>query len=281
MISLAELAVSTEIGLIFGIVSVGIYLTFRTVNFTDMTCDGSFVLGSAVSAISIKSGFNPYLACLLSMASGVISGLFTSLLNIKFKISDLLSGIIVSFMLYSINLRIMGGSPNIILSSKATVFSNQSFQNFAILVALICGLVYLLRGKFGLKLRAIGYNKTFSAVSGINVKFMTAAGVALSNSLISLGGGLFTQYQGFCDVSQGLGTLITSLASVVIGERILPFKKEPLLIISCVIGSVVYRMFVSAAMNVNVCCINAQDLNLITGTIIILTMLLRKNREKC
>ncbi|MDR2075137.1 MAG: hypothetical protein LBP31_02855 [Holosporales bacterium] len=280
MISLQELLTSVEVGFIFGSVAIGIYLTFRTINFTDLTCDGSFVLGAAASAILIKYGIDPYLSLLVSFIAGGIAGLFTGILNIKFKISDLLSGIIVAFMLYSINLRVMGNAPNITFIDCTTVFSNSNTITLLIMLIMVpLSLIYLLSSGFGLKLRAMGYNKQFALTSGINVKLMTVIGLMLSNAMISFGGGLFSQYQGFCDVSQGTGTLVIGLASVVLGERILLFKKEPLLILSCIAGSILYRILIGLALHSDVFGIGTQDLNLITGAIIILIMLTNKWRK--
>ncbi|MDR1475750.1 MAG: hypothetical protein LBI20_00315 [Holosporales bacterium] len=278
MIAIQEILTSIDVGLIFGIVAIGIYLTFRTINFADLTCDGSFALGASVSATLIVNGANPYLASIISLISGGIAGLLTGILNIKFKIADLLSGIIIAFMLYSVNLRIMGNSPNITFAESDSIFASScvSFTIFSIILCLTLIIVYLLFSRFGLRLRAIGYNKQFAAISGININSMTIAGVSSSNALIALGGSLFSQYQGFCDISQGFGTLVIGLTSVVIGEKIFSFKKEPLLIFSCVLGSILYRIFINVALHGNSLGIGTQDLNLITGLITIVAMLIRK-----
>ncbi|MDR1032319.1 MAG: hypothetical protein LBL30_04355 [Holosporales bacterium] len=268
IIPLQELITSAEIGLIFGSVAIGIYLTFRTINFADLTCDGSFVLGAAVAAVLARNGFDPYLALFCSALLGGLAGLLTGVLNVKFGISDLLSGIIVAFMLYSINLRVMGSAPNVTFEA----YGNTLF----VVAPLALGLMFLLASGFGLKLRAVGYSQQFALTFGTNVGLMTIVGLMLSNAMISLGGGLFSQYQGFCDVSQGVGTLVTGLASVVIGEKVIPFKKAPYLIISCVVGSILYRVFISIALHSNLLGIKTQDLNLITGLLIVLIMLPRQ-----
>ncbi|MDR1365717.1 MAG: hypothetical protein LBJ03_01330 [Holosporales bacterium] len=268
IIPLQELITSAEIGLIFGSVAIGIYLTFRAINFADLTCDGSFVLGAAVAAVLARNGFDPYLALFCSALLGSFAGLITGVLNVKFGISDLLSGIIVAFVLYSVNLRIMGSAPNVTF---------EEYRNTLFVVApLALGLAFLLASGFGLKLRAVGYSQQFAITFGTNVGLMTIVGLMLSNAMISLGGGLFSQYQGFCDVSQGVGTLVAGLASVIIGEKVLPFKKAPYLIISCVIGSILYRIFISIALHSSLLGIKTQDLNLITGLIIVLVMLTRR-----
>ncbi|MDR0744860.1 MAG: hypothetical protein LBE97_02815 [Holosporales bacterium] len=283
MIGMQEILTSLNIGLIFGIVAIGIFLTFRTINFADMTCDGSFVLGASVSAVLIKYDVNPYIALVTSFISGGIAGFCTGILNVKFRIADLLSGIIIAFMLYSINLRIMEDAPNITLIDKTTIFENdtQSFVATAIILFLILGVVFMLFSKFGLKLRAVGYNQRFASISGININFMKIAGLMISNALIATGGGLFTNYQGFCDISGGIGTLVCGLASVIIGERILRFKKEPLFILSCVIGSIIYRIFINIALHGDILGIKTQDINLITGGLIIAIIIMKKGKIKC
>ncbi|MDR1233983.1 MAG: hypothetical protein LBJ92_02455 [Holosporales bacterium] len=281
MISLQEILTSIEIGLIFGVVAIGIYMTFRIINFADLTCDGSFVLGAAVTGVLIKGGCNPYVALMASCCAGGIAGLCTGILNIKCKIADLLAGIIVAFIMYSINLRIMGYIPNITIINDITIFSSQN--NMAILAVFIAiivgGLIYLLSSDIGLRLRAIGYNKHYAAVSGISIDLFTVAGLILSNALIACGGGLFSQYQGFCDISSGIGTLVTGLASVVIGEKVLPIKKEAWLVMSCIFGSIIYRIFISVALHSNSLGIKPQDLNLVTGCLIVIIMII-KRREK-
>ncbi|MDR0942515.1 MAG: hypothetical protein LBM19_02795 [Holosporales bacterium] len=285
MLNAQELLTSLDVGLIFGVVAIGIYLTFRTINFADLTCDGSFVFGAAVTAVLVKQGFNPYFALVVSSAAGVVAGFLTGILHVKFKISDLLSGIIVAFMLYSINLRIMGDSPNITFIDEATTFSN-AFSNrnttltIATLIAPIAlSLIYLLFSGFGLRLRAVGYNKQLASINGTNVKLTTIVGLMISNAIISLGGGMFSQYQGFCDISQGTGTLVAGLASVVIGEKILPFRREPLIILSCVVGSVLYRIFINMALHSDILGVKTQDVNLITGITIIAIMVIKRRKQ--
>ena len=284
MISIQEILMSLDIGMIYGIIAIGIYLTFRTINFSDLTCDGSFVFGAAVSAVLIKQGINPYIAILAAFLSGGIAGLFTGVLNVYFKITDLLSGIIVAFMLYSINLKVMGNSPNITFADNITIFSfskNIHLLNFSIITIIALFFVYLLYTSFGLALRSIGNNKNFSNIAGINVNFMTITGLFISNGLIGFGGAMFTQYQGFCDISQGFGTLVIGLASVIIGESLIKFKNTCLMILTCLVGSVIYRIFISTALHSDVFGIETQDLNLITGIMIIIIIFTKQRRVKC
>jgi putative ABC transport system permease protein len=278
LITASELINSADIGLVYGIVAAGIYLTFRTINFTDMACDGSFVLGAATSTSLIKIGLDPYTALAASVMAGCIAGCSVGFLNIKCKMSDLLSGIVVAFMLYSINLRIMGDSPNIVLFDEPTVYSKYDVS-FAAALLVCIGVVSMLFSRFGLRLRAVGYNRQFAMISCINVKFMTVTALAISNAMIAFSGGLFSQYQGFCDITQGTGTLIAGLASIVIGESLFRFKRAPLAIISCIAGSVAYRIIISVALHADALNIRTQDLNLITGLIMITIIAANRRRN--
>jgi putative ABC transport system permease protein len=279
--SAAEFLKCIEMGLVFGIVAIGIYLTFRTIDFPDLTCDGSFVLGAAVSAICITSGMNPYLALILSVIAGGCAGLLTGALHTVFKISNLLSGILVAFMLYSINLDVMMGNPNIVLLDKATIFSDRS----PLLVLTCCAFVisgvigYVLSTDFGLSLRSAGYNKRFVLNGGASVVFLTNAGLALSNGLIALGGGLFCQLEGFSDITLGPGTVIFGLAAVMIGEKIYPSRRAVGALLSCIAGSCVYRILMAFAMNSDWIGLRSKDLNLITGLFVILIMVVPMTRR--
>ncbi len=277
MLGLQEVIMTTDIGLIYGLVAVGVYLTFRTINFADMTCDGSFVFGSSVCAALIQCGISPYIAMVFATIAGGVAGLCTGILNIYCKISDLLSGIIVAFMLYSINLKVMGGMPNITLNDLD--LSMNSWTIIALMLPLSALLVYLLFTDFGLALRSVGYNKKFSEIMGININAMKFFGLILSNALIGLGGAMFTQYQGFCDVSQGKGTLIAGLAAVIIGENVFKFKKAGYVILACIAGSILYRFFIMLALHSDFMRVETQDINLVAGAIIIAMMLVRKERE--
>ena len=180
-------------------------------------------------------------------------------------------------MLYSINLKVMGGMPNITLNDLD--LSMNSWTIIALILSLVSLLVYLLFTDFGLALRAVGYNKKFSEIMGININAMKFFGLILSNALIGLGGAIFTQYQGFCDVSQGKGTLIAGLAAVIIGENVFKFKKAGYVILACIAGSILYRFFIMLALHSDFMKIETQDINLVAGAIIIAMMLIRKERR--
>ena len=280
--SVAEIILSLEMGMIYGIVAMGIYFTFRVIDFPDLTCDGSFVLGACVSGVMIKAGYNPLLSLLIALLSGAISGVFTGILNTKLKITNLLSGILMAFMLYSINLKIMGGSPNITLMEDVTIFTNLdpllTLGLICLLVWCLCG--YTLSTDFGLALRSIGQNKRVALNGGVNVERMTILGLALGNSLIAFGGGLLSQHQGFVDVGSGVGTIIIGLASLMIGEKVFPFRSPWWGGLACIVGSVIYRLFISFALHSDTLGFETQDLNLITGLLVIGAMVLPR-RHLC
>lgn len=278
--SLNELMMSLEIGLIYGIVAIGIYLTFRIIDFPDLTCDGSFVLGAAASGILIKNGYNPYLGILVALVAGGMAGLVTGILNTCLKVTDLLSGILVTFMLYSINLKVMGGLPNIALIQMPTIFTGMN----ALIVFIIISLIiwgasgYLLKSDFGLALRSIGQNKQLALINGVHLKKMVGLGLILSNSLIALGGALFSQHQSFVDVGSGVGTVIIGLASVMIGERLFRARSPWIGILACLVGSVIYRLFISFALHAEILGLETQDLNLVTGLMVIGIMALPRRK---
>jgi putative ABC transport system permease protein len=278
--TLNEIMMSFEIGLIYGLVAIGIYITFRIIDFPDLTCDGSFVLGAAVSSILIKTGYNPWFAIIAALIAGCFAGIATGILYTRLKITDLLSGILVSFMLYSINLHVMGGLPNIALINATTIFDQTSAIGLLCLIALvICLLIgYFFVTDFSLGLRSIGQNKRLAQNSGVNIKTMTIIGLALSNSLIALGGALFSQNQGFVDVGSGIGTVIVGLASVMIGERILQYRSIIIQILSCIIGSIIYRILIGLSLHSDVLGLQTSDLNLITGIMVIAIMYMPRRR---
>lgn len=274
----AEFLTSLEIGLIYGVVAVGIFLTFRIIDFPDLTCDGSFTCGAATAAVALKAGLSPLISLLLAGSAGGIAGFTTGILHIRFRVTNLLAGILVAFMLYSINLKIMGGIPNITLMSEPTLFSDgRSLKMLILLMIAIAGLIsYLLMTDFGLALRSIGYNQKLAKIMGVSVGSMTIIGLSLSNALIGLGGGLYCQHQSFCDVSLGIGTVIIGLAAVMIGEKLLPFRSLTISILACFMGSIIYRLLIAFALHSEWLGLETSDLNLLTGLAILGIMSLPK-----
>ncbi len=269
-----------EIGLIYGLVALGVYLTFRIIDFPDLTVDGTFTLGAAVSAIMISLDYNPWLATSMAIVAGGLAGSITGYLNVRWNILGLLAGILTMTALYSINLRVMG-KPNIALINKATIFNfNPIITSTSIIIILVILLLArFFASEFGLSVRAIGINPKVSTAYGINVGKLKVITLALSNAIVALGGSLFTQSQGFADISMGNGTVIVGLASVIIGESILHPKKVMAWLVACIVGSILYRIVIAFALNANDIGLEASDLNLITAMIVAFTMILPKLKK--
>lgn len=278
--SILEWTMSLEIGLIYGIVAIGIFFSFRIIDFPDLTCDGSFSLGAATSAILIENGYNPYFALLISVIAGSLAGCCTGILNIRFNISNLLSGILVAFMLYSINLKIMHNVPNITLPINNTIFANNNVQILLIAITLVVVALssFLFTTDLGLAFRSIGQNKRFAKNIGVNISTGTILVLALSNATISFAGGIFAQHQGFADISLGVGTVIFGFAAVIIGQKVFPFRKTWCQLFACLVGSIIYRILVGFALGSEYLGLQTQDLNLVTGIMIIVIMIASNSR---
>jgi len=273
---------SIELGLIYGLVAIGVYLTFRVIDFPDLTVDGSFPLGAAVAASLLVGGVSPVSATIIACIAGAAAGFVTGYLHVRFQILGLLASILTMTALYSINLRIMK-SPNIALLSEATLFGSGDNVILVMLgiVVSICGLlIYFLYTHFGLGIRASGVNARVSRTYGVNVGAMILIMLALSNGIVAFAGALFAQSQGFADISMGAGTIIIGLASVIIGETIIHTRRVWLALLSCIVGSVVYRLAIAFALNSSDIGLKASDLNLITAVIVTLTMILPKLKNK-
>lgn len=274
-----------ELGLILGLVAIGVYLTFRVINFPDLTVDGSYPLGAAVSSSLIIQGTHPLLATLVAILAGAMAGLFTGILHVRWKILGLLAGILTMTALYSINLRIMG-KPNIALLNEATLFPMVDGNLLVlpililIVIAVVMILAWFLSSQFGLALRATGINPRVCPSYGINVGRMTLIGLALSNGLVALAGALFTQIQGFADVSMGTGTLIVGLASVIIGETLFHTRNIVMILFSAVLGSILYRLVIAMALNIHGIGLQTSDLNLITSALVIIALLSPKIKQR-
>lgn len=279
-----------EIGLIFGLVSLGIFLSFRVLNFPDLTPDGSFTLGGAVAAILISKEFNPFLATAVAIVAGAVAGWTTAYLNVRLRVMQLLAGILVMIGLYSVNLRVMG-QPNIALIDAPTVFRVLSIgkvplywtQPLVLLVLVIIVKLILdsyLVSEDGLAMRSTGVNPRMARAQGISTDRQTLVGMALSNGLVALAGALFAQSQGGADISMGVGTIVAGLAAVIIGETLLPSRYLGWVTASCVLGAVLYRFLVVLALNTDFLGIQAQDLNLITSLLVAAALVLPTIRKR-
>ncbi|MBO4120854.1 ABC transporter permease [Cupriavidus gilardii] len=288
--SLFSLLGALEIGLIFSLVALGVLISFRILNFPDLTVDGSFPLGGAVAATLIAMGHDPFLATALAIVAGAVAGLITGWLNVRLKIMDLLASILMMIALYSINLRIMG-RPNVPLITEPTMFTvlqPEWLPDFMlrplVLVAIVIvaklGLDWFFSSQLGLAMRATGANPRMARAQGIATGRATLAGMALSNALVALAGALFAQTQGGSDISMGIGTIVIGLAAVIIGETILPARRLILTTLAVVLGAILYRFFIALALNSDFIGLKAQDLNLVTALLVTVALVLPATRKK-
>ncbi|AYK05720.1 ABC transporter permease [Brevibacillus laterosporus] len=278
-----------EQGLLFAVMALGVYLTFRILNFPDLTVDGSFALGGAMAATLISEGTNPVLATLVATGGGALAGAFTGVLTTKGKINGLLAGILTMIALYSINLRTMGKS-NVPLLRETTLYSiakDMSIPDFTVNgITLFSGVaflflvgVFLLKGildyflhsDIGLDLRATGDNPTMIRSYGVGTDGTLIMGLALSNALVALSGALIAQFQGFGDVNMGIGMIIIGLASVIIGEVIVGDKSIMRATFAVIIGSLLYRFVIAYALKVG---LSPGDMKLITALLVIVALTL-------
>jgi len=266
---------SLEIGLIYALVAIGVYISFRVIDFPDLTVDGSFTLGDSAAIMLIAQGQHPLLATGVAILAGMAAGVFTGILHVRWRILGLLAGILTMTALYSLNLRIMG-KPNIAIIDEPTLYAHGSVTliTLAILTGLIIFLAWLFATHFGLGIRAIGINPKVSRSYGISVGKMQIIALGLGNGTVALGGALFAQSQGFSDISMGTGTIVIGLASVIIGETLFRSKKIWVGLLTCVVGSVLYRIVIALALNTHDWGLQASDLNIITAVLIIFTMIL-------
>ena len=273
-----------EIGLVYGLVALGVFLSFRVLNFPDLTVDGSFPLGAAVVATLIVGGADPYLATAVAVLAGAAAGLVTAFLNLRFRILHLLASILTMIALYSVNLRIMG-RPNVAIIAEPTVLT--PFEDLGLgglylkplmalaVVAVVAALVArFLVTEYGLAMRATGANPRMARAQGIATAQSTYVGMALSNAMVALGGALFAQMNGFADITIGTGTIVVGLAAVIVGEAIFRGGGIVVAVVACLLGSVVYRLAVALALNADFIGLKASDLNLVTALLVTLALIL-------
>lgn len=265
-------------GILWGIMALGVYITFRILNISDLTVDGSFATGGAVCAICITNGVSPILSILIAIVAGAIAGAITGFLHTKCQIPAILAGILTQIGLYSINLRIMGGRSNLPLLQVGTIFKDVANATgisanivtlvMGILIAIfIVSLAYTFFGtEIGSAIRSTGNNEHMSRAQGINTNATKMIGLMISNALIALSGALVTQSQGYADVKMGIGAIVIALASIVIGEVIFGktggFKKR---LSSIIIGSVLYRIIVALVLQMG---LSTDDLKLLTAILV-------------
>lgn len=263
-----------EQGLLWGSMILGVYLTFRILNFPDLTVDGSFTLGAAVAARLILGGYDPWVATLAAIFAGAIAGLVTGLLHTKLKIDPLLSGILAMIALYSINLRIMG-TANLSLLRVDTIFTAVSgfagkstaplVLGGAVSLLVIIGLYFFLQTEVGLGVRATGDNPQMIRSLGVNTDTTKLIGLSLSNALVAVSGSLIGQYQSFADVGMGIGMIVVGLASVIIGEVLVRSSTIIRALVAALVGSVIYRVVIAGVLQLGM---PATDLKLLTAFIV-------------
>ena len=276
-----------EAGLIYALVALGVLISFRILDFPDLTADGSFPLGAVVFAVSVGLGVNPWVACLAGAAAGACAGMVTAWLNVSLKILPLLASILVMVALYSINLRITGGTPNLPLINAPSVFtpfiaedfSNQFWVQPLIIVIFVVMAKLLLdwffNTKTGLAMRATGVNARMAKAQGVATSKMVVLGMAISNALIALGGALFAQTTGSADLASGIGTIVIGLAAVIIGENLLSSKRIIVITLAAILGALVYRLLIAFALGnsfLQELGVRPTDLNLITAVLVVIAL---------
>ncbi|MAT98061.1 MAG: ABC transporter permease [Anaerolineaceae bacterium] len=302
---------ATAIGLSLALVGVGVYITFRILDFPDLTIDGTYPLGAAFAAVMIINGYSPWLTLPAAFVMGGVFGAITAVIATKFKIHSLLASIIVATGLISINLRLMGRS-NIPLLNEATIFSPfaDGFRNFVVarfgeeaarhannlltilvvgLIVILCKLVFdwFTQTELGMAMRATGDNRKMIKALGRNPDTFLILGVAISNAMVGLAGAIVAQFQGFADVNMGLGLIIAGLAAVIVGETIVRPTNVQRATLSAIIGMIIYRIAIAAALSLRftlpggqIFRIEATDVKLATALLVLIVLWLTNFRKK-
>ena len=300
---------SIEAGMIFAIMALGVYLSFRILDFPDLTVDGSFVTGAATASILIINGYNPLLATVIALLAGFLAGVVTGLLHTKGGINPLLSGILMMIALYSINLRIMGKSNLPLLSESTIMTSIRDTWNtlgldnvtssllsavglegtlptgWGILLVMMMVILVIkfaidafLKTEIGLALRATGDNEGMVHSFSANTNNMKVLGLGISNGLVALSGALIAQYNGFSDVGMGIGMIVIGLASVIIGEAVFGAKTIIRATFAVIGGAIIYRIIITLAMQARF--LDTNDMKLITALIVVIALILPKVIDK-
>ncbi|MHB9298555.1 ABC transporter permease [Fusobacterium polymorphum] len=273
------LQATIEQSLIFAIMVLGVYISFRILNFPDMTVDGTFPLGAAISAKLLTLGVNPYLTLLVALVAGAAAGAITGLIHVKLKVKDLLAGILVMTALYSVNLRVMGKS-NIPLFEEDNIFNTEYSMMITIVVLILISkflLDYLLKTKFGFALKALGDNENLIVSLGLNEEKYKIYGLMIANAFVAFSGAVLAQYQGFADVGMGTGIIVIGLASIIIGDTLFGKRRRLAGTTIVIIGSILYRGVIAVTLSMGM---DASDLKLITSVIVIVILWIQKQKDK-
>lgn len=274
-----------EIGLLYGLVALGVYLTFRVLDFPDLSVDGSFPMGAAVAATAIVAGVNPWIATGMAILAGAMTGWVTAFLAVRCGILHLLASILTMIAAFSINIRIMG-RPNLALLGEETILTPfESLGDPMFIRPLVVGIlvlisswlvVRLLNSDFGLGLRATGVNARMVRAQGGSTSFYTYFGLALSNGFVGFAGALFAQTNSFADVTSGVGTIVVGLAAVILGQTLIPGRKIWVAVVAVIVGSVLYRLAVAFALSSGMFGLQASDLNLVTAVLVAIALIAPK-----
>jgi putative tryptophan/tyrosine transport system permease protein len=291
--SVVALLGAAELGLVFALVALGVFLSFRVLDFPDLTVDGSFPLGAAVAATLILAEWNPWVATGLAMLAGAVSGIVTATLNVRFKILHLLASILTMIALFSVNLRVMG-RPNVAILIQDTVLTPfyglgqqlglsdavvRPLFVLAVVLVVMALLARFLTSEFGLAMRATGVNARMARAQGVSTDLHIYVGMALSNALVGLAGALFAQTNGFADVTSGIGTIVIGLAAVIVGETVVRSRVIVWMLVGCVVGSILYRIAIQVALNADFIGLRASDLNLVTALLVAGALILPRVRN--
>lgn len=287
MMTFGALLGSVELGMIYAVLALGVFLSFRTLNMPDLTVDGSIVTGMAVSAVICAGGGNAFAALAAAFAGGALAGLATGLLHTKLKIQAILAGILIMMASYSVNLRIMGKTPNIPLTKSETIYKIADnlmgstyggiIMNLLLLAVIIAVLYLFLQTRLGFAFRATGDNEDMVKACGVSCDSMKLMGLAISNGLVGLAGGMLAQNQAFADINSGVGMMVIGLASVILGEVIFGTKTLLRRLIAAALGAVVYRIIMAQALYLGM---ESTDMKLVSAAIVAIALSLGLLGEK-
>jgi putative ABC transport system permease protein len=280
-----------EEGLVYAIMALGVYITYRILDFPDLSVDGTFPLGGAITAVLIIAGVNPVVTLFISFFAGALAGMLTGIIHVKLKVRDLLSGIIMMTALYSVNLRIAGRA-NVAIFTKETIFYNDFFDRVIpdvlrpylivailfIIVNIVKSLLDLyLKTKSGYLLRAVGDNDVLVTSLAKDKGIIKIVGLSIANAFVALAGSIYTQKSGFFEISTGTGTMVIGLASVIIGINLLKKVSFVKITTAVVLGSVIYKLCVSIAIQLGMA---ASDLKMITALLFLIILVVSNDRKK-
>lgn len=269
-------------GIIWGIMGVGVFITFKVLDYADLTVDSSLCTGGAVSAMLIGLGMHPVLTLLFAMIAGMLAGTVTGLLHTKLEIPAILSGILTQLALYSVNLRIMGRA-NVSLLGQPTMITLLDIPHAILIGALVAvvmiGVLYWFFGtEIGCAVRATGDNENMARAMGVNTDTMKVLGLTISNGMVGLAGALLAQYQGYSDVQSGRGAIVIGLASVIIGEVLIGKRANfAVRMASIIVGSIVYYVIISFVLQLG---LSTTDLKLFSALVVAIALAIPSLRQK-